>query len=210
MGSPAQPVVLIVDDEPDIAETYELWLSDRYQIKIAGSGDEALSKIDTDVDVVLLDRMMPGMSGEEVLTEIRTRDIDCRVAMVTAVDPSFDIIEMGFDEYVVKPPSKERLRATVEQLVKRGELNTTYQEYFSLIARQDALQAEFSPGELADSPEYNTLLAQIEAQESKLKDRLGELNSDANFIGAIREIMRESESMNEAEHTTNNSGEHTQ
>jgi len=59
--------------------------------------------IDETVDVVLLDRMMPGMSGQEVLAAIRERGLDCRVAMVTAVDADFDVIEMGFDEYLGKP-----------------------------------------------------------------------------------------------------------
>ncbi|MFC4553269.1 response regulator, partial [Halorussus sp. GCM10023401] len=104
------PTVLVIEDEPDLGRLYELWLEDDYDVKHVETGEQALSALDDSVDVVLLDRRLPGMSGRAVLEEIRERDVDCRVAMVTAVDPSFDVVEMGFDTYVTKPPDREQLR----------------------------------------------------------------------------------------------------
>ncbi|MFB6253245.1 MAG: response regulator transcription factor, partial [Halobacteriaceae archaeon] len=105
--------VLIVDDENDIVEIFALGLKDEYNVIKAYSGQEALDKISNDVDVVLLDRRMPEMTGKEVLSEIRERELNVRVAMVTAVDPDFDITEMGFDTYIQKPVDTDELKDVV-------------------------------------------------------------------------------------------------
>jgi DNA-binding response OmpR family regulator len=191
MNTVGPPVVLIIEDEPDVAETYERWLQSEYDVRVAASGSEALDQLDDKVDVVLLDRMMPKMSGSEVLEEIRNRGIDCRVAMVTAVDPDFDIIEMGFDEYVTKPPDRDELGATVERLLERASVNDELQEYYSLVARRSALQAEKSADELAASDEYDELVDRIETMRETVDADLGDMASDTDFVGAVREIMSE-------------------
>jgi len=194
MDDTDRPVVLVVEDEPDVAETYERWLRSEYDVRVAQRGSEALEVLDEAVDVVLLDRMMPGMSGEEVLAEIRDRGVDCRVAMVTAVDPDFDVIEMGFDEYVTKPPERDELLETVERLVDRASLDDEMQEYYALVARRSALEDEKTGEELADSEEYADLVDRIEAERATVDDDLGDLSSDREFVGAVREIVDEDES----------------
>lgn len=107
--------VLLVDDEESVLETYELYLeTEGYDVLTADNGGEALVELDGDVDVLLLDRRMPGMSGDEVLEHVRDWELDCRVAMITAVDPDSDIVEMAFDDYLTKPISKDELLDTVE------------------------------------------------------------------------------------------------
>ncbi|UTF55910.1 response regulator [Natronosalvus rutilus] len=193
MNSDNSPVVLIVEDEPDVAETYKRWLRSEYDVRVAASGSEALDQLDGTVDVVLLDRMMPEMSGSEVLEEIRNQGIDCRVAMVTAVDPDFDIIEMGFDEYVTKPPDRDELEATVERLLERASLDDALQEYYSLVARRSALQAEKSTGELASNDEYDELINKIDTMRETVDASLGDMASNTDFVGAVREIMGDEE-----------------
>lgn len=189
MGEPDTPVVLVVEDEPDVAETYRRWLESRYEVRMAADGAAGLAAVDDSVDVVLLDRMMPEMSGAEVLREIRARGFDCRVAMVTAVDPDFDIIEMGFDEYVTKPPDREHLESTIERLLERTDLGEDLQEYYSLVARRSALETEKSESELAESEEYDDLVARIEQYRDVVDEDLGDMASDTEFVGAVREIM---------------------
>lgn len=189
MSTGGSPVVLIVEDEPDVAETYERWLQSSYDVRLAVNGTEALDQIDESVDVVLLDRMMPEVSGGEVLAEIRNRGLDCRVAMVTAVDPDFDIIEMGFDEYVVKPPERDELVSTIERLLERATLSSEFQEFYSLVARRSALQVEKSADELAASDEYAALVEKIEAIRETVDADLGDMASDTEFVGAVREII---------------------
>lgn len=71
------PRVLIVDDDQDLADTYAVWLSDHCDVETAHSGVQARKMLDSDYDVVLLDRRMPGVPGDEVLEDIRQRGLDC-------------------------------------------------------------------------------------------------------------------------------------
>jgi DNA-binding response OmpR family regulator len=167
------PLVLVVEDEPDLADLYAAWLGDEYRVRTAYGGHEALDELDEaddEVDAILLDRRMPGLSGDEVLTAVRDRGIDCRVAMVTAVEPDFDILEMGFDDYLVKPVTSDTLRETVEGLLRRSEYDTEVQELFSLTSKKAMLESEKSASDLADNEEYQRLTERIE----ELRDRADE------------------------------------
>jgi DNA-binding response OmpR family regulator len=186
MSGPDDPVVLIVEDEPDVAETYRLWLEEDYRVRMAQDGDEGLEHLDADVDIVLLDRMMPGLSGDEVLEHIRADDLECRVAMVTAVEPDFDILEMGFDAYLSKPIKSDRLQETVQNLLERSEYDSLLQEYYSLVEKQATLEATKSRAELGESDEYDRLKAEIDSLRDELSETLGGIEDDEDFIATIR------------------------
>jgi DNA-binding response OmpR family regulator len=183
-----EPVVLIVEDEQDIAQTYRLWLDEEYDLRMAADGDEGIELLDESVDVVLLDRKMPGLSGDEVLERIREQGLDCRVAMVTAVEPDFDILEMGFDAYLTKPVEADQLRETVRNLLERSEYDSLLQEYYSLVEKQATLEATKSRSELETSEEYQRLTDRIGTLRDKLSDTLGGIEDDEDFIATIRGI----------------------
>jgi DNA-binding response OmpR family regulator len=182
------PVVLIAEDERSVAEGYELWLSADYETRLAADGREALDEVDDSVDVVLLDRMMPELSGGQVLREIRERDIDCKVAMVTAVEPDFDVIEMGFDAYITKPPDRDELVETIETLLDRATVSEALQEYHSLLARKAAIQDQKLDQELEGNEAYQQLLEEIEAKREAVDEDIGDMESDIEFVSAVREI----------------------
>lgn len=115
-----QPTVLVVDDETDLADVYAAWLGDEFDVRTARGGAEAIELVDETVDVALVDRLMPEVSGNEVLEHIREEGYDCRVVMVTAVTPDSDIVEMPFDEYLVKPVEKDTLRNCVRRQLARS------------------------------------------------------------------------------------------
>ncbi|MCD2202480.1 response regulator transcription factor [Halobacterium sp. KA-6] len=174
--------VLVVEDERALASLYDAWLSDDYDVRIAHTGRDALDLLDEAVDVVLLDRRLPGLSGREVLTAIREQYDDCQVAMVTAVEPGLDILEMGFDDYVTKPASREDIRSVVASLVDRKQYDAYVQRYFRLLSKRAALEREV--GDLAEHPEYDELRADIEAVEANLDglvDEFGLTDFDAQF-----------------------------
>jgi two-component system response regulator AdeR len=184
----SDPVVLIVEDEPDVAETYRLWLEEDYDARVAQDGDEGLELLDESTDVVLLDRMMPGLSGDDVLEHIREENLGCRVAMVTAVEPDFDILEMGFDAYISKPVGTDQLGETVENLLERAEYDSLLQEYYSLVEKQATLEATKSRAELDHSDEYDHLKGEIDSLRDNLTDTLGGIEDDDDFIATIREF----------------------
>ncbi|MFW6458336.1 MAG: response regulator [Halodesulfurarchaeum sp.] len=179
------PTVLIVDDEVNITELFSVWLQEGYDVRTANSGEEALEELDEAVDVVLLDRRMPGLSGDEVLESIREAGYDCRVAMVTAVDPDFDVIEMGFDDYLTKPIDREGLEAAIESLLGRKEYDTAMQEYYALTSKKAALESSKPASELEASEEYADLLGEIENLEADLE---GAFETDEDFESAFRDL----------------------
>ncbi|MDT3434335.1 response regulator [Haloarcula sp. 1CSR25-25] len=162
--------ILVVDDEPAVADVYAAQLRDRYAVETAYSGEAALSTLDAAVDVVLLDRRMPDLSGDEVLSAIREKRYDTRVAMVTAVDPDFDIIEMPFDDYVIKPVSAEALFQTIEQLLLYTEYEDRLRECYSLTAKYAALEASKPQTALDESEEFTELKAELTEVRAELDE----------------------------------------
>lgn len=166
-GDPAS--VLIVDDEERVAETYALRLRDGYETEIALSGEEALQTIDESVDVVLLDRRMPGTTGDEVVERLRNRGLDCRIVMLTAVDPDFDITEMAIDDYVVKPVTKEALQQVVDRALTISEYNEQIQQLNSLKLKRNVLEVELEEAALDENNQYQRLVSEIERLESEIE-----------------------------------------
>jgi DNA-binding response OmpR family regulator len=169
------PTVLVVDDVRDLADLYAAWLDEEYQVRTAYGGEEAIEGLDRTVDVALIDRLMPAVSGDEVLEHVRREGFDCRVAMVTAVEPDFDIIEMGFDEYVVKPIRRDEILEAVESLLSRSTYDEQLREFYSLASKRAALQSQKSAEELEASDAYAELgdqLAEMRAELDRTTERL--------------------------------------
>jgi len=190
--SEEEPVVLVVEDEPDLAELYAAWLQEHCDVRTAYDGSEALEQIDDDVDIVLLDRRMPGLSGDEVLDTIRDREVDCRVAMVTAVEPDFDIVEMGFDDYLVKPVSGEDLLDTVDQLLLRSTYDEQLQELFALASKKALLKSQKTGAELRASEEYARLEDHVAVLRAQTDDTVAELVDQDAYERIRRELSAES------------------
>ena len=172
MKSASQPLatVLVVDDDCDLADAYAKQLEGRYDIRVANSGEAALEKLDDDVDVVLLDRRLPDHSGEDVLATIRSSRYDTRVALVTGVEPDFDIIEMDCDDYLVKPIGEKELIETIERLLTIGEFDHGLRELFSWVSTVATLESQKDPAELEQSDEYAALRNRIDRLESHMED----------------------------------------
>ena len=180
-------VVLIVDDEPAVADSYAAHIREQYTVKTAYGGEEALEALDEDVDVMLLDRRMPDLVGDDVLEAIRERGLDCRVAMVTAVDADFDIVDMDFDDYVVKPVSGDELLETVERLLRCAEYERTLREYYRVTRTYAALKSTKRESELQNSEEFQRL----DEQRKELRDSLASAADtlvDEDFDALFRDL----------------------
>jgi len=153
--------VFVVDDEEDVADSYADALSAGYDVTVTYSGEEALKQFHPGVDVVLLDRRMPGLSGDEVVAELNDKHVDCRVVMVTAVEPDLDIVELPFDEYLVKPVTTEQLRNVVERMIARKTLDERVQRMFVLASKLATLESKLGYDQLKTSDEYEALRAEF-------------------------------------------------
>lgn len=182
------PTVLIVDDDPRLLNMHASWLEDEYVVERAYDGEEAFRKLDDSIDVVLLDRRMPGISGEEVLERIRQWGIDCRVVMLSAVDPDFDIVDMGFDGYVVKPGFQDEVRDVITDVLARDVHEKPVQEFLTLSAKEALLRAEKTDTELRENDAYVRLVERLEQLEAEIDDAAEQATHDERLrtlIGGV-------------------------
>ncbi len=186
-----EPAVLVVDDEVRLADLFSTWIESKWPVATAYDGEDALEKLSDATDVVLLDRRMPGLSGDEVLAKIREAGYDCRVVMVTAVDPDFDIIEMGFDDYLVKPVTKADLHSVIEAVLERSTYAADIQEYYALVSKRALLEAEKSAHELANHDEYQTLCERADELRERVDGSVSRLSSHDDFVGAFYDLDSE-------------------
>jgi len=120
--------ILIVEDEASLSEPLAYLLTrEGYETVVAADGPSALAEFDaTPADLVLLDLMLPGLSGTEVCRELRHRS-SVPIIMLTAKDSEVDIVvglELGADDYVTKPYSTRELLARIRAVLRRrGELD---------------------------------------------------------------------------------------
>jgi two-component system response regulator AdeR len=118
--------ILVVDDEPHIAEVLRAYLlRDGYDVRTSGDGNEALALARAEhPDVLILDVMLPGMSGFDLLRTLRAEGSRAAVIMLTARDDLVDRVaglELGADDYVVKPFEPREVVARVGAMVRRIE-----------------------------------------------------------------------------------------
>ena len=161
--------VLVIDDEERVGQAFALWLDD-YRVETATSGEEGLEMMDEGIDVVLLDRHMPGLSGSEVLERIRETGYGCRVAMVTAVDPDFDIVEMPFDDYASKPVDREALREVIERLLSVDQYDQQMAELYAVDRTIATLETDGPTADLEADDRYRDLLDRKADLEAELRD----------------------------------------
>ena len=115
--------ILIVDDEPDIREILRYNLEkEGFAITEAVDGNDALDKLSKDLDLAILDIMMPGKDGYEVCCKIREQGNTLPIVFLTAMDREFDEVkglEVGADDYVRKPFSPKMLIARINAIFRR-------------------------------------------------------------------------------------------
>ena len=116
--------ILVVEDEKSFSEPLAFLLGkEGYEVEVAADGNEAIAKFDkSGADLVLLDLMLPGISGTEVCKQIRTTS-NVPIIMLTAKDDEVDKVvglELGADDYVTKPYSSRELLARVRAVLRRN------------------------------------------------------------------------------------------
>ena len=124
--------ILIVEDEESLADPLAFLLGkEGFDVILAGDGTSALDEFEhNDIDIVLLDLMLPGMSGTDVAKQLRSTS-NVPIIMVTARDSEIDKVvglELGADDYVTKPYSSRELIARIRAVLRRGGNSETTEE----------------------------------------------------------------------------------
>ncbi len=120
-----KPYILIVDDDVNISRLVELYLEkEGCQVKTVGRGDDAVEEFTRlPPDLMVLDVMLPGLDGYQVLKTIRKKS-EIPVIMLTARDETFDKVlglELGADDYITKPFDPKELVARVKAVLRRTQ-----------------------------------------------------------------------------------------
>lgn len=127
VSAPERRRILVIDDEADIRESLELLLTgENYHVELAENAAAGLQKFDSGTyDLVLLDLMMPDRSGMEVLADIRERDKDTPIFMLTAygsVEVAVRALKSGASDYFAKPWDNEKLLIEIDRMISKGRL----------------------------------------------------------------------------------------
>lgn len=115
--------ILIVEDDKDINEMLQKVLKiNGYNIKSAYSGTEALLLHNSDVDLIILDLMLPGKSGEEIISELKKiKNVPVIVtSAINDIDAKLDLFNLGADDYVTKPFNNDELLARIKVHLKHN------------------------------------------------------------------------------------------
>ena len=129
---------------------------------------------------------MPTFSGEEILERICERDLDCQVGMLTGVEPDFDVREMEFDTYVLRPVDGQTLRETVDALVVRSQFDRQLREYYLLVSKKVTL-CRRKEEKLRTSDKYAKLIGRIEGVREELDSTFAQLDEKQAFRAALRD-----------------------
>ncbi len=121
--------ILVVEDEETLAEAISFLLSkEGFEVEMAEDGPAAIAAFEKNgADLILLDLMLPGLSGTEVCRQIRAKS-SVPIIMLTAKDSEIDKVvglEIGADDYVTKPYSSRELIARIRAVLRRGETGDT-------------------------------------------------------------------------------------
>jgi len=127
LSPPDRRRILVIDDEADIRESLELLLTgENYIVDLAENGASGLQKFESGAyDLILLDLMMPDRSGLDVLADIRQRDTETAVFMLTAygsVEVAVRALKSGANDYFAKPWDNEKLLIEIDRMISKGHL----------------------------------------------------------------------------------------
>ena len=170
--------VLIVDDDENISEVINMYLlSAGYEVRKCFNGKDACNLfLDFKPDIILLDIMLPGMDGIEVLKWVR-KSSEIPVIMLTAKGDTFDkvlALELGADDYIVKPFEPKELLARVKAVMRRynyDEKDTEIINYPDLVIDANSYNVVYRGAEIKMPPKEFELLHYLASNKNKVFTR---------------------------------------
>lgn len=189
--------ILIVDDEKPITTLLKYNIENAgYETDVAYDGKEAARKGEANqYDLIVLDLMLPGMSGTEVCKHLRTNKIETPILMLTAKDEEFDKVlglELGADDYLTKPFSPKEVVARIKAILRR--VKKSEQSSFNIIKIGDLIiyperyEAEMDSNTITFTRKEFELLHYLASNKGKVVSRDQLLSGvwDYDFVGDTR------------------------
>lgn len=184
-----QGTVLLVEDDPITTELYQRHLEPEYETRTAATTSAACEAIDRTIDVIVLDRQLPDGRGEDVLAALDVEGQNARVVMVTGVTPDFDIIDLGIQDYLVKPVSGTELVGTVDALIRHATYGEKVRRAATLASKRAVLKAERSQAELDNSERYARLLDELDEIQDEISAIADEFSGE-DFRAIFQEFTK--------------------
>lgn len=148
--------IVLADDDDRLVEMHTNWLSE-FEIKTATDGKTARDALDETVDVLITDRRMPELSGEELAQYVATSGYDCRTVFVSSVGPDQSLCSVPFDGYVQKPAAPEKLQTVIDDVVARKSQPPKVREFESLQARIELFESQLPKERRKETEAYRNL-----------------------------------------------------
>jgi DNA-binding NtrC family response regulator len=160
---PIRPIILVVDDDPGLRESFRLILEDEFEVLDVPDGQQALDIVRScQVDLVLLDIRLPGMDGLEVLERIKGLDEQLDVILITAVKTvrtAVSAMKLGALDYLTKPFDEDEVLALIRRALEKRALEREVVFLRSELARRE--DAYEMVGQSAEMRKVSTLVSQI-------------------------------------------------
>ncbi|NIB98970.1 response regulator [Halobacterium sp. R2-5] len=176
-----------MDDEDEFAASVGRWLDQHWNAVVATDGEEALRRYGPHVDAVLLDRRLSDCSGDETLRRIRERDGDARVALVTALEPDLDVVDLDYDMYLEKPVDREEVVDATEELFERADYTRELRAMYALSSKVAELEARYDEAELVDDERFQRLQEELERVREQASEQPG---ADAE-MGELLQVVED-------------------
>lgn len=183
--------LLIVEDDGNICQLLELLLKDNHKLTIVNTGTEALLQVNqAQFDLILLDLMLPGVTGESVLTTIR-KTSQTPIIITTAIDDKAKIVELlklGADDYLTKPFNLDELQARIDvqlRKISHEMLPDKTFAYKNLSLNPENLELRIGDAKLTVAQKEYQIMALLINHPNKIftKENLYERVWQENYLG---------------------------
>lgn len=174
-----KPILCVIDDETEILNTYKEFFEDEYEVFSFDSPKNFIAQLDQKVvlpDAAITDFKMPGMTGTEMIREIRNRQFDFPILLLSGhveKDVALNAIEMGTFSILEKPIAFDKLKTVVHRMMFEVELDRLRQEIRHIMLQIKEIYEGIREGLLPHVPEDILQRFFIEADEGVVKRKLG-------------------------------------
>jgi DNA-binding NtrC family response regulator len=185
--------VLVVRGEPARGRRCASRLRPTYEVERAGTVASALARLeresDSDVGVVLVDDELADGPAEAVVRGMRERGVEARTAVFTESVPAADVVDRGFDEFLVTPAAADELHATVRRLADLRAYTTKVRKSAELATERARIEAreEGAARDTTEEKQYSTVIDRLESLEHEIR-AIGSRFGATDYRAAFRDV----------------------